>query len=223
MSRDFELGFCVSGGGRLMRAAVANAAILGIRPALVVLDAKADPGLEGFCDRFGVRYIRLSRAPREELDSVLFSACTSQRLDLLSLTFDRILSPAMIRYHAGRVINVHPALLPAYPGLDALERAARGGGRFSGATIHEADEIADHGPILAQCVVGTRPGESGRELGARLFPHLRLMYLQVLAWYAAGRVEKDADGRLLVRGAAYGDGPISPAVELVLPERREDE
>ena len=213
MNSLLRVGFCVSGEGRLFQAAVLNAAALGLYPALAVLEHKASPRLEAFCECHQVPVVRLPRVRRPELDDAIASACIRPDLDLLSLTFDKILPASVIRRYPDRVVNVHPALLPAFAGMDGLGQAERAGVRFAGATIHLADELVDHGPIIAQCLVGLRRDESAAGAGDRIFPLLRPLYLQVLAWFAEGRIEKDAEGRIWVAGATYGELPSSPSVE----------
>jgi phosphoribosylglycinamide formyltransferase-1 len=113
---------------------------------------------------------------------------------------------------------VHMAQLPSFPGMHGLAQTLAGHARFAGATIHEVDEQVDHGSIIAQCITGVRAGDTPETLGRRLYRPLRLMYLQVLAWYAAHRVFHDEQGRVWIRDAVYGELPISPAVEQGFPD-----
>jgi phosphoribosylglycinamide formyltransferase-1 len=209
----YKVGFCISGGGRLARAAIQQASALGIVPSLVVLDHTAAPGIEAFCAEHQVRCARLEKMNRELFQTELHRVCTEDRLDLLVLTFDRIVRAPLLDDYAGRMINVHPALLPAFVGTNALERTAGSGVRFGGATIHEVIEELDAGPIIAQCTLALERGESATDYGARLFEMLRPMFLQTLKWYAEGRVEKDCEGKIWVRGATYGRLPVSPCLE----------
>ena len=218
MNSGLRVGFCVSGQGRLFRAAVLQAKAIGIRPSLLVAEHKTSAEVEHFCAEHKVPFVRLGKMPRPEFDRRLMEHCTGHELDLLSLTFDRILPPDLIQHYARRVINVHPALLPAFPGMDGLGQSERAGVRYAGATIHLADEQVDHGPIIAQCVLGLRRGDTAASAGDRLFPHLRIMFLQVLAWFAERRVEFDEQGRVWIKDAVYGETPISPAVELELAD-----
>jgi phosphoribosylglycinamide formyltransferase 1 len=213
MAADFKVGFCISGQGRLFRAAADHAARLGIRPALVVAESKASPDLEEFCRMRNIAFVRLPVLPRPQFDEEILQRCAGAKLDLLSLTFDKLIPAALVRQLPGKIINVHPALLPAFKGMHALQQVAEAGVSVTGATIHEVDEQMDHGPIIAQCVVGLGQGETADSIGKKIFPLLQPMYLQVLAWFAAGRVVKDAAGRLSVRDAVYGRLPVSPALE----------
>jgi phosphoribosylglycinamide formyltransferase-1 len=218
MNTPLRVAFCVSGGGRLFRAAANQAGRLGIKPVQVIAETKADAELDSFCAARSIPLHRLEPKPRAEFDRKLTSLCLEAELDLLCLSFDKILPPELVRRYPGRIINVHPALLPAFKGMNALDQAVDFGARFSGATIHEVKEEVDSGAIIAQCVLGLRRRESAEAFGRRLFGNLRLMFLQVLAWYAAGRVAKDDQGRIWIQEAIYGEFPISPAVEQAFPE-----
>jgi phosphoribosylglycinamide formyltransferase-1 len=209
----YKVGFCVSGGGRLARAAIEQASALGIVPSLVVLDYTAAPDIDGFCANHRVRCVRLGKTSKEDFQNQLHCVCTEDELDLLALTFDRIVRAPLLDHYAGRMINVHPSLLPAFAGSKALERTVAAGVRFGGASIHEVEEELDSGAIIAQCALALEHGETAAAFGARLFELLRPMFLQVLQWYAQGRVEKDRDGRILVRDATYGLLPVSPSLE----------
>ncbi len=214
MNNRFRVGFCVSGHGRLFRAAAVHRAQLGTEIALAVLDAGSDRSLDFFCEQNEIPSVRLRQGEKKQrLSEQVTRSCVDANLDLLCLTFNRILSPDLVRTYDGRIFNVHMALLPSFRGLSALNQAIEGNVRFAGATIHEVTEEVDRGPIIAQCVVGLRSGETPATLGARLFGLLRLMYLQVIVWYRDGRVFKDNEGHLWVRDGLYGQFPISPAVE----------
>jgi len=218
MTDEFRVGFCVSGGGRLFRAAAIQAETLGIKANLVVLQNKADDDLEKFCAERSIECIRMRPLNKDAFNREITALLAGAPLELLCLTFDRILPPELVRTFPGKILNVHPALLPAFTGTEAVQRALNGGTRYAGATIHVVDDGMDTGAIIAQCIVGTRPDDTVLSLGARTYNQLRLMYLQVIAWYAAGRVYEDPDGRVWVRDAVYGEAPISPAIELSFPD-----
>jgi folate-dependent phosphoribosylglycinamide formyltransferase PurN len=215
----FRVGFCVSGTGRLFRAATILSEQMDVSPALAVLDTDADPALDEFCDAHDVTCSRLvATASRRQLDEQLTETLLAASVDLLCLTFDRILLPEVVNSYPGRIVNVHMALLPSFRGLNALERAVRANVRYAGATIHEVVEDVDRGPIVAQCLVGSVPGDDASSIGRRLYGFLRQMYLQVIVWYREGRVFKDDEGRVWVSDALYGQFPISPAVERAFVE-----
>lgn len=210
---ELKVGFCVSGGGALFRSAVLNAAAIGIKPSLLVVEQKASPELEAFCESHEIACVRIPYANRQEADLRLTETCVQAELGLLCLTFDKLIPPPLVDHYTSRVINVHPGLLPAFPGMRAIRQALDADARFVGATIHEVDHHMDHGAIIAQCVHGLHESDSQTNAGARLFNSMRLMYLQVIAWYAEDRVYKTEGGRIRIRGARYGEVPISPSVE----------
>jgi len=144
---------------------------------------------------------------------MITDVCIGADLDLLCLTFDRIIDPELVAHYSTRIINVHMGLLPAFEGLNALARAVSSGVRFVGATIHEVTNNVDRGPIIAQCVMGLKECETTDAAGARLFGLIRPMYLQVISWYRNGRVTHGGAGWVQIRDGKYGDLPISPAVE----------
>lgn len=213
MNPEFRVGFCVSGGGMLCRAAVESASKLGIRPALLVAGPRSAPDLEAFGATHDVPVARLQEVNRADHNERLDRLCGAADLNLLCLTYDRIVPPSLISRYSGRIINVHPALLPAFSGLRGIERTVESGIRLGGATIHEVVEKVDAGPVIAQCVLPVVPGESAQHYGHRLFPLMRRMFLQVIAWFAQGRVCRDAHGRPFIRGANYESLPFSPAIE----------
>ncbi len=213
MTRPFRVGFCVSGEGRLFRAAVQRCEQLGIEPALLAVTAQAAAELDGVYSEHGIGVHRLATQPRAAFDRDITRACVAANLDLLCLTFDRILPADLVNHYHGRIINTHMSLLPAFPGLHGISDALAAGARFAGATIHEVEIAVDSGAIVAQCLEAVRREDTVGTVGRRLFGLLRPMFLQVIAWYAAGRIEHDSLGRVWVRDAVYGQLPMSPAIE----------
>jgi phosphoribosylglycinamide formyltransferase 1 len=205
-----RVAFCVSGRGSLFRAAVERREAIGIEPALLITETKTSAELDAFARERQIPHDRLDPKPRDVFDRELTRRLVDADVDLIALTFDRILPPDLVRHYAGRIINVHPALLPAFAGMRGIERTLESGARFGGATIHEVIDAVDAGPIIAQAVVATIPGESIDDYGRRMYALLESMFLDVLRWYAEGRVTHDGNGRVVVRGATYGTLPVSP-------------
>ncbi len=112
-------------------------------------------------------------AGREAFDAALMQAIDAHQPTLVVLAgFMRILTPGFVSHYAGRLLNIHPSLLPAFPGLHTHQRAIEAGCRFAGATVHQVTAELDHGPILAQAVVPVLPGDTADALAARvLTPH----------------------------------------------------
>jgi phosphoribosylglycinamide formyltransferase-1 len=123
-------------------------------------------------------------AGREAFDAALGDAIEAQRADLVVMAgFMRLLTPGFIRRFAGRMINIHPALLPAFTGLDTHRRALERGCRVHGCTVHYVTEGMDEGPIIAQASVPVLPDDDADTLAARVLAQEHQLYPAVLrAW-----------------------------------------
>lgn len=114
---------------------------------------------------------------REAFDAILMQTIDTFQPDLLVLAgFLRILTPAFVGHYAGRMVNIHPSLLPAFPGLHTHQRALDSGAREHGATVHIVTPELDHGPVLAQARVAVLPGDTAETLGARVLEQEHLLY-----------------------------------------------
>jgi phosphoribosylglycinamide formyltransferase-1 len=123
---------------------------------------------------------------REAFDADLMAAINSHdpggRPALVVLAgFMRILTPAFVAHYAGRLVNVHPSLLPAFPGLHTHQRAIAAGCQVAGATVHQVTAELDHGPILAQAVVPVLAGDTADALAARVLTQEHLIYPRAIA------------------------------------------
>ena len=119
---------------------------------------------------------------RESFDAALAAAIDCRTPALVVLAgFMRILTPGFVARYQGRLLNIHPSLLPAFPGLHTHQRALDAGCRFTGATVHQVTAELDHGPILAQAVVPILPGDSADALSARVLTQEHLVYPRAIA------------------------------------------
>ncbi|MBE7418972.1 MAG: phosphoribosylglycinamide formyltransferase [Ideonella sp.] len=131
-------------------------------------------------------------AAREAFDAALAAAVDAHAPDLLVLAgFMRILGPAFVRRYEGRMLNIHPSLLPAFPGLHTHRRALEAGCKVSGATVHFVTADLDHGPIVLQSVVPVQPDDDEAALAARVLASEHRIYPQAVQWFVRGvlRVE----------------------------------
>lgn len=156
-------------------------------------------------------------------DRAGFEAAMQARLDaagieLVALAgFLRVLTDGFVARWEGRMLNIHPSLLPAFPGLDTHARALAAGVRLHGCTVHLVTAGVDEGPILAQAAVPVLPDDDEVALAARVLAEEHRIYPAALAWLAAGRV-RVAGGRAMVEGGAPAGGalanplPIAPAL-----------
>lgn len=123
---------------------------------------------------------------REAFDAALSAAIDLHAPALVVLAgFMRILTPGFVGHYAGRLINIHPSLLPAFPGLHTHRRAIEAGCRVAGVTVHHVTAELDHGPILAQAAVPVLPGDSPEALAARVLSQEHRIYAQAIEdWLA---------------------------------------
>ena len=125
--------------------------------------------------------------PRVAFDAALVAEIDRYQPALVVLAgFMRILTPGFVRHYAGRLVNIHPSLLPAFPGLRTHERALQAGCKVAGATVHHVTAELDHGPILAQAVVPVLPDDTPEVLAARVLSQEHRIYPQAIAdWLQA--------------------------------------
>jgi len=152
---------------------------------------------------------------RAAFDAALAAEIDRHRPDLVALAgFMRILTEPFIgRYH-GRLMNIHPSLLPSFPGLDTHRRALAAGVRIHGCTVHFVTPAVDSGPIVVQTAVPVLAGDTEEQLAARVLSEEHRIYPQAVRWFCEDRLHIGADGRVTVDAArAAGAALTSPAPE----------
>jgi phosphoribosylglycinamide formyltransferase 1 len=183
----------ISGGGSNMAAIVRAAQrghwerSLGVRVAAVVSN-RADAGGLALAEAQGIATQVLDHRQfdsREAFDAALADLIDRQDPDgrpalVVLAGFMRVLTPAFVRHYEGRLVNIHPSLLPAFPGLHTHARALAAGCRFAGATVHMVTEVLDEGPILAQAVVPILPGDTPQVLAARVLTQEHHLYSRAI-------------------------------------------
>ena len=128
-------------------------------------------------------------ATREEFDRAVLEALAPYAPDLLALAgFMRILGPEFVGHYAGRILNVHPSLLPAFPGLDTHARALQAGVAEHGASIHFVTEELDAGPVVVQGKIAVREDDTDDRLAERVHAVEHRIYPAAVSWWAQGRV-----------------------------------
>jgi len=128
-------------------------------------------------------------ASRADHDAAVAAAIDAAGTDLICLAgYMRLFEPAFIQRYAGRMINVHPALLPAFPGLDVQAKALEHGVKISGCTVHFVDEGTDTGPIIVQRAVPVLEDDTAETLAARILTQEHLAYIEAIRLIAQGRV-----------------------------------
>jgi len=131
-------------------------------------------------------------AVRENFDAALAAAIDSYEPDLVLLAgFMRILGADLVRHYEGRMLNVHPSLLPAFAGLRTHRRAIEAGCKVAGATVHFVTADLDHGPIVVQAAVPVLPGDDEATLAARVLAREHVIYPLAVRWFVEGRLRLD--------------------------------
>jgi phosphoribosylglycinamide formyltransferase-1 len=180
----------ISGSGSNMAAIVHAAAHerwaqrLGARVAAVISNKAGAPGL-AWAQAQGIATAVIPHqdfATREAFDAALADAIDAHAPALVVLAgFMRILTPGFVARYEGRLLNIHPSLLPAFPGLHTHRRAIEAGCRVAGVTVHQVTVELDHGPILAQAVVPVLPDDTPETLSARVLAQEHRVYPQAIA------------------------------------------
>ena len=153
-----------------------------------------------------------SHPSREAFDAALAQAVGAFAPDYLFLAgFMRILTEGFIDRYPRRILNIHPSLLPSFPGLDTHRRAIEAGVKLHGATVHFVTPALDHGPILVQAAVPVLDGDTGDTLAGRVLAQEHRIYPQAARWLAEGRVEFRGADVVQVRGSGVStDWAIAP-------------
>ena len=150
-------------------------------------------------------------AGRDAFDAALAECIDAFTPDLVVLAgFMRILGDGFVRHYAGRLINIHPSLLPAFPGLHTHRQAIQEGVRLHGCTVHFVTPALDHGPVVIQAAVPVLDGDDEASLAARVLVQEHRIYPQAVRWFAEGRLRLEG-GRVLLAADVHDEGAlISP-------------
>lgn len=192
----------ISGSGSNLQSFIDKAANSDIELELVVvfsnkpgafgLERAANAGIPTECIEHG------NFECREAFDKAVAAVLDEYQPQLLVLAgFMRILSPWFVRHYEGRVLNIHPALLPAYPGLDTHQRVLDAGERWHGSTVHFVTEELDGGPRILQGRLAVDPNETAAELCARVQAIEHRIYPEAAHWFGQGRLTYDSGAAML--------------------------
>ena len=181
-----RIAILISGRGSNM-VALADSVRVGTIPnavvAIVISDKRDAAGLESATER-GIEILVIERGPRtrQEHEREIVSALAGRQIDLVCLAgYMRVLSSEFINAYRGRILNIHPSLLPAFPGLDAQRQALEHGARVSGCTVHFVDETLDGGPIVTQREVPINDDDTVESLSARILVEEHKLYPEAVA------------------------------------------
>jgi len=187
------------------------------------LDAKIEVVLSNKADAYGLVRARNHQIPtevlnhknfssRETYDEALVALLRERRVELVVLAgFMRLLSAVFVKAYSNRIMNIHPALLPAFPGLNVQQRALEHGARFSGCTVHFVNEECDEGPIIIQAVVPVLPDDTGETLAVRILEQEHRIYPRAIQLFAEGRL------KIIGRRVLVGHPPQTDIRALIQP------
>ena len=181
-----RIAILISGRGSNMVAladAVREGTIPNAEVAIVISDKRDAAGLQSARER-GIETLVIERGARrrQEHDREIVAALAAREIDLVCLAgYMRVLSSEFINAYRGRILNIHPSLLPAFPGLEAQRQALESGAKVSGCTVHFVDESLDGGPIVAQREVPVLEGDTIESLSARILVEEHKLYAEAVS------------------------------------------
>ena len=212
MARQVPIAVLLSGGGTNLQAIID--AIEAKK-----LDAKIELVLSNKADAFGLVRAQNYGIPtevldhqtypsRETYDQAVVDRLRGRGVELVALAgFMRLLSPVFIKAYSNRIMNIHPALLPSFPGLHVQRKAVEHGVRFAGCTVHFVNEECDEGPIIIQAVVPVFADDTEESLAARILKQEHRIFPRAIQLYAEGRLHVSGR-RVLVDGLSKDDGQV---------------
>lgn len=199
-----NLGVLLSGRGSNFEAIADSVAAGRIRAhiAVVISNRAEAPGIESARRRgLDARIIPSKGKQREQHDAEVVAALQEKKVDMVCLAgYMRLLSPWFVRQFPNRILNIHPSLLPAFPGLEAQKQALEYGAKVSGCTVHFVDEQLDHGAIILQKAVPVLDSDDEHILAARILEQEHIAYTEAINLVLEGNYE--LAGRRLVRRTA---------------------
>ncbi len=208
-----RIGVLLSGRGSNFEAladSVAAGRIPDAEIALVISNREGAPGIARAQARgIPVRVIPSKGLEREVYDRMIVAALDDARVSLVCLAgFMRLLSPYFVEAFPQKILNIHPSLLPAFPGLEAQRQALEHGVKFSGCTVHFVDESLAAGPIVVQAVVPVRDGDTEEKLAERILAEEHRIYTEAVRLVLSG--EYRIEGRRVVASPRNaGTGPVA--------------
>lgn len=213
-----RLGILISGRGSNLQALI-DACSQADFPADIALVISNEPEVYGLAraEKAGLTAATISHRgrSRESFEAEIEQALHTAQVDLICLAgFMRILTPAFVERWLGRIINIHPSLLPAFKGLHVHEQAISAGVRISGCTVHYVVPQMDSGPIIIQAAVPVLPNDNPSKLAERILIAEHQIYPQAVRWIAEGRVELK-NGQAITAASPLPSQPlISPTFQL---------
>ncbi len=212
MARRVPLGVLISGNGSNLQAIIdaIESGKLDAEIRIVISNKQNAPGLvRAQRHQIPIQVIdHQSHPTREAYDQILIDILQAQHAELVILAgFMRLLSPLFVRTFSNRIMNIHPALLPSFPGLHVQKKAVEYGVRFSGCTVHFVNEECDQGPIVAQGVVPVFSQDTEETLAKRILQQEHRIYPRAIQLYSEGRL-RVTGRRVVIEGATEDEKAV---------------
>ena len=212
MTKQLSLAVLISGGGTNLQAIIDAIETRALDAKIqFVLSNKADASGLARAQKHGIPTEVLDHKAypnREAYDHAVVDLLRGRGVELVVLAgFMRLLSPVFINAYSNRIMNIHPALLPSFPGLHVQKKAVEHGVRFAGCTVHFVNEECDEGPIIIQAVVPVFPDDTDETLAARILRQEHRIYPRAIQLYAEGRLHVNGR-RVLVDGVDKDEGQV---------------
>ncbi|MEO5334335.1 MAG: phosphoribosylglycinamide formyltransferase [Magnetococcus sp. YQC-5] len=213
MSDVLPVGVLISGGGSNLQALIDRSAD-GSMPARIAMVISNKPDVQGLvrANRVGIPTAVIDHrhfSNRESFEQAMIEVLDRAGVELVCLAgFMRVLSPYFVRRFQGRLLNIHPALLPAFPGLHVQQQALDAGVRFSGATVHFVSEEVDAGPIVIQAVVPVLEQDDAATLAARILQQEHRIYPLAVSLFAQGRLRIEQNRVLIQDPVGQADAAL---------------
>ena len=212
MTKQLSLAVLISGGGTNLQAIIDAIETRALDAKIqFVLSNKADASGLARAQKHGIPTEVLDHKAypnREAYDHAVVDLLRGRGVELVVLAgFMRLLSPVFINAYSNRIMNIHPALLPSFPGLHVQKKAVEHGVRFAGCTVHFVNDECDEGPIIIQAVVPVFPDDTDETLAARILKQEHRIYVRAIQLYAEGRLHVNGR-RVLVDGVDKDEGQV---------------
>lgn len=212
MQKQCGVVVLISGNGSNLQALIDTSLTANFKIVAVVSSSPTAFGLER-AKQAGISALVIDHCGfpnRVSFDTALISAIDEYQPDLVVLAgFMRILSSVFVQHYAGRILNIHPSLLPNYPGVNTHQRVLQAGDKIHGATVHFVTEELDGGPVIAHAKVAVIPEDSVQSLAEKVHSKEHSLYPQVVVWFASQRLR-------MLDGKALMDGNVLPATGLTV-------
>ncbi len=212
-----NIGVLISGRGTNLEAIIKAVKEGKIRAniSVVISNKKEARGLK-IAKANGIRTVFINPSnfkSREDFDREVIDVLEKNNVELVVLAgYMRILSDFFIEKYEGRLLNIHPSLIPAFQGLKPQKRALEYGVMFSGCTVHFVTKELDNGPVIIQAVVPLLPDDTEGSLSERILSYEHRIYPQAIKWFVDGRI-KLSGRKVFVERAVYGTVPVNPELE----------